>query len=42
MWTESENEMRIQSKQNQNNALKLLTEKLNLSKNFEKFMFLLI
>ena len=31
-----------QSKQNQNDALKLLAEKLNLSKNIKNFMFLLI
>ena len=31
-----------QSKENQNNALKLLAEKLNLSKNLKNFMFLLI
>ena len=31
-----------QSKQNQNNALKLLAEKLNISKNLKNFMFLLI
>ena len=31
-----------QSKQNQNNVLKLLAEKLNLSKNLKNFMFLLI
>ena len=31
-----------QSKENQNNALKLLAEKLNFSKNLKNFMFLLI
>jgi len=31
-----------QSKENQNNALKLLAEKLNMSKNLKNFMFLLI
>ena len=31
-----------QSKQNQNNVLKLLAEKLNLSKNLKNFMLLLI
>ena len=31
-----------QSKQNQNKALKLLAEKLSISKNFENFMLLLI
>jgi len=31
-----------QSKQNQKDALKLLAEKLNISKNFENFMLLLI
>ena len=31
-----------QSKYNQNNALKLLAEKLNFSKNLKNFMFLLI
>ena len=31
-----------QSKENQNNAIKLLTEKLNFSKSLKNFMFLLI
>ena len=31
-----------QSKENQNNLIKLLSEKLNFSKNLENFMFLLI